>query len=84
MIQLAVSKSFRCHDQDVLNIICKNKIRYLSQRWNTLMDWREVGRCRMDILKMAPRKLFEEYSEARKTVYCSFCRISETLGCSGL
>lgn len=66
MIQLAVSKSFRCHDQDVLNIICKNKIRYLSQRWNTLMDWREVGRCRMDILKMAPRKLFEEYSEARK------------------
>ena len=66
MIQLAVSKSFRCHDQDVLNIICKNKVRYLSQRWNTLMDWREVGRCRMDILKMAPRKLFEEYSEARK------------------
>lgn len=65
-IQLAISKSFRCHDQDVLNIICKNKIRYLSQRWNTLMDWREVGRCRMDILKMAPRKLFEEYSEARK------------------
>lgn len=69
MIKLALSQSFRCHDQDVLNIICKNKVTYIPQQWNTLMDWQEPGRSRMQILKMAPRKLFEEYSAARKQPY---------------
>lgn len=69
MIRLAVSQKFRCHDQDVLNIVCKNKVKYIPQAWNTLMDWKEVGRSRMDILKMAPRKLYEEYLEARKEPY---------------
>ena len=69
MIELALSQSFRCHDQDVLNIICKNKVAYIPQQWNTLMDWQEPGRSRMQILKMAPRQLFEEYSAARKSPY---------------
>ena len=69
MIKLALSQSFRCHDQDVLNIICRNKVTYIPQQWNTLMDWQEPGRSRMQILKMAPRKLFEEYSAARKHPY---------------
>ena len=69
MIQLALSHSFRCHDQDVLNIVCKNKVTYIPQQWNTLMDWQEPEASRMQILKMAPRKLFEEYSIARKQPY---------------
>ena len=69
MIKLALSQSFRCHDQDVLNIICKNKVTYIPQQWNTLMDWQEPGRSRMQILKMAPRQLFEEYATARKAPY---------------
>ena len=69
MIQLALSHSFRCHDQDVLNIVCKNKVTYIPQQWNTLMDWQEPEASRMQILKMAPRKLFEEYSIARKKPY---------------
>lgn len=69
MIELACSQSFRCHDQDVLNVICKNKIFYLPQQWNTLMDWKESDRSRMQILKMAPRALFGEYTAARKEPY---------------
>lgn len=69
MIQMALTHSFRCHDQDILNIICKNKVTYLPQQWNTLMNWQEPGRSRMQILKMAPRQLFEEYSKARKCPY---------------
>lgn len=69
MIRLAAEHSFRCHDQDVLNIICRNKVTYIPQQWNTLMDWQEVGRSRMQILKAAPRELYEEYTEARKCPY---------------
>lgn len=69
MIQMALTHSYRCHDQDILNIVCKNKVTYLPQQWNTLMDWQEVGRSRMDILKMAPRQLYEAYTQARKRPY---------------
>ena len=33
------------------------------------MDWQEIGRSRMDILKMAPRQLYEAYTQARKHPY---------------
>ena len=69
MIQMALTHSYRCHDQDILNIVCKNKVTYLPQQWNTLMDWQEIGRSRMDILKMAPRQIYEAYTQARKRPY---------------
>lgn len=69
MIKLALSNKWRCHDQDVLNIICKNRVYYIPQQWNTLMSWEEQGRSRMQIMKMAPRTLYGEYMEARKNPY---------------
>lgn len=67
MMDLATSHKFRCHDQDVLNIICKNRVYYIPQEWNTLMSWSEQdGRSRMDIIKMAYRTIYEEYMEARQ------------------
>ena len=69
MIQMALTHSYRCHDQDILNIVCKNQVYYIPQQWNTLMDWQEPGRSRMQILKMAPRALYEEYDAARKKPY---------------
>ena len=69
MIRIALSRSWRCHDQDVLNMVCKGRVHYIPQKWNTLMSWKEPGRSRMDILKMAPRKLYEEYIEARRQPY---------------
>lgn len=69
MIKLALSNRWRCHDQDVLNMVCKNRVYYIPQQWNVLMSWQEPGRSRMQIMKMAPRALFEEYSRARKQPY---------------
>ncbi len=66
MIRVALSKKWRCHDQDVLNVICKNQVYYLPQKWNVLMNWEEPERSRMQIMKMAPRALYEEYVSARK------------------
>ena len=70
MIDLALSHAFRCHDQDVLNIVCKNRVYYLPQQWNTLMSWEEPdGRSRMQIMKMAHRDLYQEYMSARQEPY---------------
>jgi lipopolysaccharide biosynthesis glycosyltransferase len=70
MIKIAMSRKWRCHDQDVLNYVCRNKVYYLPQKWNTLMSWRENdGRSRMQIMKMAYRGLYEEYLGARKDPY---------------
>lgn len=69
LIQLARSQKWRCHDQDVLNVVCKNRVHYIPQRWNVLMNWQEGNRSRMQIMKMAPKTLYEEYIVARKTPY---------------
>ncbi len=69
IIKLALSRSWRCHDQDVLNVVCKNRVKYLPQQWNTMMSWEKGTRSRMQILRMAPRDLYEEYMAARKNPY---------------
>lgn len=69
MIQLALSRKWRCHDQDVLNVVCKNQVYYIPQQWNVLMNWKEGDRNRMQILKMSPRILYDEYMKARKEPY---------------
>lgn len=66
LMELAHSNSWKCHDQCVLNIACKNQVAYIPQQWNTLMNWIEGDRERMQILKMAPAELFTEYQQARK------------------
>lgn len=71
MMRLAASEYWRCHDQDVMNIICHNSITYLPLQWNVLMNWEEPteGRSRMQIIKAAPKTLLSEYEEARKNPY---------------
>lgn len=69
LINMACSYSFRCHDQDVLNKACKDKVFYLPQKWNVLMNWENPKdrTSRLQFLKMAPRELYYEYEDARKT-----------------
>lgn len=65
LIELALSNKWRCHDQDVLNIICKGHVLFLPQNWNVLMNWHNNGQERMDILKMAPAEEFDNYLSVR-------------------
>ena len=70
LVQMAVTHQYRCHDQDVLNIVCKNKVEYLPQKWNVLMNWvGDNGACRMNLMRRAPHDLYFEYLEARKQPY---------------
>lgn len=67
ILTLAAGRKWRCHDQDVLNRICRGRVHYLPQIWNVLMDWEEPkeGRSRMEIFSHAPLTLFNEYAKAR-------------------
>ena len=54
--------------QDTWNVIGRNDVFYLSQKWSVMMDWEDVysGKCRMEYMKMAPRDLYYDYLDARK------------------
>jgi lipopolysaccharide biosynthesis glycosyltransferase len=68
LFYIAQERKWDWMDQDVLNFVFKGKIYYLNQKWNCIMNW--VGliknKTRIDILKLAPKQLFNEYLEARK------------------
>ena len=68
LFYIAQERKWDWMDQDVLNFVFKGKIYYLNQKWNCIMNW--VGliknKTRIDILKFAPKQLFNEYLEARK------------------
>lgn len=66
LLEVAGKYNWRHHDQDVLNFICRGKVKYLEQKWNVVMSWEEIGRSRMDILKCAPLEVFEEYRKGRE------------------
>lgn len=66
LLEVAGSYDWRHHDQDVLNYICRQKVRYLDQRWNVVMNWQENERSRMQILRCAPLEDFQEYSKGRE------------------
>ena len=58
---------YRFSDQDILNIVCENRVVKLDMRWNLLTDcegyrWKSV-------IKYAPYYILDEYENARKDPY---------------
>lgn len=66
LLKTASENEWKCHDQDVLNHVCKGRVLYLPQKWNVVMNWKEYDRSREDFLKKAPAKLYLEWLDARK------------------
>lgn len=66
LLKTASEKEWKCHDQDVLNHVCRGRVYYIPQRWNVVMNWQEQDRSREKILKKAPADLYFEWLEARK------------------
>jgi len=69
LTEIAIAKQWQFHDQDVLNYICRGKVYYLPQQWNVVMNWKEVDRERMAILRQTPKLLFDEYIASRRNPY---------------
>lgn len=62
MLKLAASKKWELLDQDVLNVLAKNKVKYVDMCWNVMFDWRYIRR--QDIISLAPKYLSDEYDKA--------------------
>ena len=64
MLSLAASKNWQLLDQDVLNVLCENRVKYLDMSWNVLYDY---GNLRIShVFRLAPQWMYRMYAEARK------------------
>ena len=67
LVELALQKNWRYWDQDVLNYAFKEKVYYIPQSWNVLMNWQNgIYESRMNSIKCAPYVLYSEYMKARE------------------
>lgn len=65
LLEMAATGIYKYSDQDILNIICENRITYLDMSWNVITDCN--GRRISEVASRAPADLFEQYMEARKS-----------------
>lgn len=52
-------------DQDVLNVLCRGRIKFIDMSWNTIINHRRKQM--RELLCLAPVDLLDDYFEARKT-----------------
>lgn len=67
LLEMADTGIYWYSDQDILNIICKDRVLYLDMAWNLLTDcdhyrWHKV-------IKSAPYYILDAYEKARKNPY---------------
>lgn len=69
LVKKTLEFSWHMVDQDVLNMFCQGRVRFLDQKWNMLIDWEYGGHSRRERMSHAPMGLWREYGEARKNPY---------------
>lgn len=67
LLEMSDTGVYKYSDQDILNVICENRVYYLDMSWNMLVDcnrerWHSV-------VKYAPYYILDEYEEAREHPY---------------
>lgn len=64
VLDFAVSEKWQLLDQDILNCLCKNRVKYIDMSWNVMVDF---GGIRIkEIIGRAPQWLYKQYMESRK------------------
>ena len=64
VLKFAVSEKWQLLDQDILNCLCKGRVKYIDMSWNVMVDY---GRIRIkEIIGIAPQWLNKMYMEARR------------------
>ena len=63
-MKVAHAKNWQLLDQDILNVLCAGRVKYVDMAWNVMTDYAGI---RIDeIIAKAPYDIFMEYKEARK------------------
>lgn len=67
LIEFAQTQEFMYLDQDILNVKCEGKVKFLDPMWNVLVDNQNF---RMNhVIKKAPANIYFDYLESRKNPY---------------
>lgn len=64
VVKLAISRQWELQDQDVLNVVCKDKVKFIDLSWNVEFNWKHKRL--NNVIKLAPKWLYDEYLAARK------------------
>lgn len=64
LFEMAETGIYKYSDQDILNIICKNRVLYIDMAWNYIYDCNDERYSKIVI--HARRDILEEYENARK------------------
>lgn len=62
LLDMAMRGNYRYGDQDILNMVCEGRIKWLDMAWNVLTDTRGG---RYALIRSAPRHILEAYEAAR-------------------
>lgn len=65
LIEYAQKNSFLYVDQDVLNVKCAGKVKFIGIKWNVMVDCASIRI--KQFISHAPVNLYHEYMEARKS-----------------
>lgn len=63
MVALATAKKYRIADQDVLNLCCEGKTKYVDPAWDIMVDNQNKNK---DIFSFSPKEYYKEYKQAVK------------------
>lgn len=61
MVKLATAKKYRIADQDVLNLCCEGKVKYISPAWDIMVDNQNKNK---EIFCFSPKEYYKEYKQA--------------------
>ena len=71
MVALATAKKYRIADQDVLNLCCEGKTKYVDPAWDIMVDNQNKNK---DIFAFSPKEYYKEYKQAvKKPKIIHFC-----------
>ena len=64
ILDFAASQEWELLDQDILNVLCEGRVKFIDMSWNVMYDY--AGIRLKEIIRLAPRWLYDMHIEARK------------------
>lgn len=64
ILKFAASQKFQLLDQDILNKLCEEKVKFVDMAWNVMVDFGGIRQSQ--IISLAPKWLNDLYKESRK------------------
>lgn len=66
LLDVALSRKWRFHDQDTLNYLCHGNILFVDYSWNFVYDYNQYLRRSTEIISKAPAYIFKDYMVAKE------------------